>query len=57
METHWWLEESERTSELMLMRVKEDTSEEMLRAHEWELESWNYLIQLLRRRWDVYSSS
>ena len=57
METRWRLEESERTSELMLMRVKEDTNEEMLRAHEWELELWDYLIQLLKRRWDVYSSS
>ena len=32
------------------MKVKEDTREEMLRAHEWELESRDYLIQLLKEK-------
>ena len=40
----WQLEESERTSELMLMRVKADIREEVLHAHEQELESWDYFI-------------
>ena len=47
MQARWRLQESERTSKLMLMRVKE---EEMLHAHEQELESWDYLIQLLREK-------
>ena len=49
-EARWWLEKSERTSELMLMMVKDDTREEMLRAHERELELRDYLIQLLKEK-------
>ena len=34
----------------MLMRVKEGAREEMLCTHEQELESWDYLIQLLKEK-------
>ena len=49
-EACWRLEESQRTPELMLMRVKENTREEMLRAHERELQSQDYLLQLLKEK-------
>ena len=49
-EARWRLKELERTSELMLMRIKEDTREKMLSAHEQELESLDYLIQLLKEK-------
>ena len=49
-EACWQLEESERTSDLMFMRVKEDTKEEMLCTHEQELESPDYIIQLLKEK-------
>ena len=49
-EACWQLEESERTSELMVMRVGEDTRERMLCTYERELESWDSLIQLLKEK-------
>ena len=49
-EAHQHLQESKRTSEHRFTRAKEDTREKMLCAHERELESQDYLIQLLKEK-------
>uniref|UniRef100_A0A1X7URP4 Uncharacterized protein n=2 Tax=Amphimedon queenslandica TaxID=400682 RepID=A0A1X7URP4_AMPQE len=49
-ETRWRLEESERESEVAVLRAKETTREELQQTHKRELESSDYLIQLLREK-------